>query len=249
MNVLDIIGKKSGRLTVIEKAVTRNQKSYWLCLCECGNKVEVIGSNINNGNTQSCGCLQKERTSKAKFKHGLTSTPEYYAWVNMKTRCYNETVEDYPDYGGRGIIVCDRWLGDKGFENFLSDMGKKPSPGHSVDRINTNGIYEKDNCRWGTEEQQVRNKRNNVWIECNGIKMILSDWARYFGVDQGNLAASIKAKGIYRVYEFYLEKHGILPSKTQYIPPCKAHKRRKFLPFDELKYLSSQLLTALDNTP
>lgn len=261
MNRLNLIGKRFNRLLVISEAKVVKQKTFWNCVCDCGNNVVVWGSAMTTGQTQSCGCLQKERASQAKFKHGVSnSTPEYRTWVNMKTRCYNKRLAE-PDYFGRGIKVCDRWLGENGFVNFLSDMGNRPSGLYSIERLDSKGNYEPGNCKWGTEEQQVRNKRNNVWIEHSGLKMILSDWARYFGVDQGNLAMSIKAKGIAKVYQFYLNKHGTLPSKTQYLPPCKSNRRRTFIPFaeynsvstpllpiDELRRISNQLLTALDNT-
>lgn len=215
---LELSGKRFGRLYVVSRAPNGNQiqpKSIWACVCDCGNKGEFIGSNLVNGTTKSCGCLQKERTGAAKRKHGKSKNcREYYSWVNMKTRCFNPNSEDWKDYGGRGITVCKRWLGKNGFSNFYADMGEKPRGRYSLDRINTNGNYSPANCRWGTDEIQARNKRSNRWIEYNGLKMILQDWADYFGVNQGNLSISIKAKGIEEVYKFYLKKHdGLLPVK------------------------------------
>lgn len=210
---LELSGLTFGRLTVI-KSVPNNykvQKSTWECICVCGTITIVVGSNLINGTTKSCGCYQRSQTSISKLKHGHSnSTTEWHSWVNMKTRCYNIKSADYKYYGGRGIIVCERWKFN--FDNFLLDMGLKPSPTHSLDRINTNGNYEPNNCRWGTQEQQARNKRTNKWFEYNGVKMILADWAKYFGVDQGNLHISIKSKGFDNVYKFYYEKHnGNLP--------------------------------------
>lgn len=212
MNKLSLIGKRFNRLLVISEAPVRKQKSFWNCACDCGNELVICGSGLMNGQTQSCGCLQKERASAATFKHKATKTTEYYSWVNMKTRCYNRKCEDYKDYGGRGIAVCDKWRND--FVAFLEDMGKKPSKRHSIDRINTDGNYEPNNCRWGTDEVQSRNKRSNRWFEHNGIKMILDDWADYFGCHQGNLSNSIKTRGFDGVYDFYMQKYGSLPVNT-----------------------------------
>jgi hypothetical protein len=110
--------------------------------------------------------------------------------------------------------MCDRWKDS--FENFFSDMGGRPSKLHSIERVDTNGNYEPGNCKWAEIREQARNKRNNRWIEYNGLRMILQDWADYFGADQGNLSQSIKAKGIERVYEFYLQKHGKLPASLPF---------------------------------
>jgi len=224
MKKLDIVGNRYNRLKVLSQAPVRNQKTYWNCTCDCGNHVTVWGSALTTGQTQSCGCLQKEMASKANKVHGVSNkTSEYRTWVNMKTRCYNENVAD-PDYFGKGIKVCDRWMDEKfGFVNFISDMGKKPSPLHSIERLESDKDYEPNNCKWGTEEEQVRNKRNNVWIEYGGKRMILTDWARCFGVDQANLAASLRVKSIEVVYDFYLKKHGSLPAPKEYVVPCKAN--------------------------
>ncbi len=210
MNKLNLIGKRYGKLTVISEDGRSNIGGcMWLCKCDCGNTKRTAGINLQSGNTNSCGCLQRERCKEALTKHGRSKRcTEYYSWVNMKTRCYNQKCADYKDYGGRGITVCDRWLNS--FENFLADMGEKPK-GCSIDRIITNGNYEPGNCRWSTDLVQSRNKRTNRWIEFNGLKMILQDWADYFGVNQGNLSQSIKARGIEGVYNFYLTKHGSLP--------------------------------------
>lgn len=222
--VIDLKGRVFGRLTVLfRNGSSKRGRAKWDCICECGNKTNTAANNLLNGDTLSCGCLMIERVKKAKFVHGVSNkTTEYRAWVNMKTRCYRVIGEDYPDYGGRGIIVCGRWKNS--FVNFLADMGKKPTPQHSIERRNTDGHYEPDNCYWGTEEIQVRNKRNNRWLECNGLKMIITDWARYFGIDQGNLSVSLKTKSIETMYNFYMQKHGSLPAPKEYIAPCNMNK-------------------------
>ena len=158
-NFVDFINQRFGRLVVIEKTDKRSGTNViWKCKCDCGNEVFVSSSNLRSGHTQSCGCLQKERVSKAKTTHGMRFTSEYYSWNNMKARCYNPNYKHYKDYGGRGITICDRWRDS--FENFLEDMGSKPSNKHSIDRIDVNGNYDPENCKWSTSQEQARNKRN-----------------------------------------------------------------------------------------
>jgi hypothetical protein len=125
----------------------------------------------------------------------------------MIERCYSEKDINYKNYGGRGIKVCDRWL--ESFENFFFDMGLKPNPKDSLDRINVNGDYELSNCRWATKKEQDRNKRTNRWIEYNGKKYILTDIARLLLVPQGNLAKMINKKGDLKSIEYYIKKHKI----------------------------------------
>lgn len=179
-------GRKFNRLMVIEEAGRyKNRSILWLCRCDCGKIKKVLASSLLNGDVQSCGCLKKELLGNRCRIHGQSGyniTTEYMAWQNIKKRCYNTKADDYYRYGGRGIKVCDRWL--ESFENFFEDMGTKPTPDHSLDRFpnNETGDYEPGNCRWGTDEQQSRNKRTNVWIEYNGEKMILKDWSIRLGI-------------------------------------------------------------------
>ncbi len=132
------------------------------------------------------------------IKHGHSrrsgKTAEFRAWQAMKRRCYGKNIERYKDWGGKGVIVCDRWLNS--FMNFLVDMGNKPTPKHSLDRFpDTNGNYEPSNCRWATPRQQAGNTTRNHWIEVGGKKMIVRDWARYFGIFESSLRRMINKIG------------------------------------------------------
>lgn len=206
---IDLTGEKYGRLAVLNIAYKAPDRVYfWNCLCDCGKYCIIRGSTLRKSNgTKSCGCLHKEAVSLIKRKHGLSknTTAEYRAWKAMKKRCYNKSYVYYNEYGGRGIKVCDRWLNS--FENFLEDMGKRPSNKHSLDRYpNVNGDYEPENCRWATQKQQCSNKRNNKWYEYNGQKMILSDWAIIFNAYPSNISKMLKIKSFEDVYNHYLIK-------------------------------------------
>lgn len=200
---LDLTGQKFGRLKVIRESGRNKFKQIeWLCLCDCGKEVSVVVARLNSGHTQSCGCLLVERSAEARTKHGCRHTAEYHTWLDMKQRCSNPKNSGFPNYGGRGIKVCDRWKNS--FENFLSDVGERPSPNHSLDRYpDMNGDYEPNNFRWATIDQQQNNVRKNVWIEFGGVKMTRSNWAKCLKIADSSLKNHLKTKTMVEAFIRY----------------------------------------------
>jgi hypothetical protein len=191
LSFVNLTGMVFGRLTVQQYMgkTEKHRQCLWLCLCECGNKKIIITSGLKSGKTQSCGCYQKDRTSAASITHGLCTgrkrPAEYGSWSMMKVRCYNKNSQKYSDYGGRGITVCDRWLNS--FVNFYNDMGKKPSANHSLERIDNNGNYCPENCKWGTRYEQANNKRNNVKLNIDGKEMTITEAAKLKNLTYGGM--------------------------------------------------------------
>ena len=160
---VDITNQVFGRLKVLNRSgLDRWGRVLWKCRCSCGELVSSVRSDhLRNGRTKSCGCLNSELIGKRKTIHSDTSrgrqTVEYTSWLGMQQRCGNPNRKFYKSYGGRGIEVCKRWL--HSFPNFLADMGRKPSPEYSIDRIDNDGNYEPSNCQWATKSHQARNRR------------------------------------------------------------------------------------------
>ena len=152
---IKMLGRTFNQLTVLEETSLRDSSGIILykCLCICGEIKNVSGGNLRANNTKSCGCFRKNRMTK----HGLQGSTEYWSWQHMKQRCLNPKNKRFKDYGGRGIKVCSRWLNS--FENFLEDMGPKPGPKYSIDRIENDGNYSPSNCKWSTVLEQNNNKR------------------------------------------------------------------------------------------
>ena len=151
------VGGKFGRWTVVRYAGKVKQYRYWGCICDCGTERKVRQYALLAGKTRSCGCLANELTAARSTTHGKTKTPEYQAWISMLKRCYKPRTRAYQNYGGRGIRVCKRWRDS--FENFLEDMGERPSAIHSLDRRDNDGDYTPSNCRWATVWVQNNNRR------------------------------------------------------------------------------------------
>jgi len=158
--VIDLTGQVFGRLTVVGFAgIGSNRSARWECICLCGAVVVINSATLRNGRTQSCGCYHKQLLRERNTLHGLCKSTEYGSWSNMRKRCNRPNDPQYADYGGRGITVCEEW---ESFENFYKDMGPKPTPKHSIDRIDVNSNYEPSNCRWADRIVQARNMRRST---------------------------------------------------------------------------------------
>ena len=179
MNKKDISGKRFGKLTAIRLSDSGPRyRTKWICKCDCGNEKTILYGNISRGHTTSCGCIVE--SSKFRKKHLDSRSKEYSIWAGIKDRCLNTSEKNYHRYGGRGILICDRWK--ESYENFLSDMGRCPSE-CSIDRIDNNGNYEPGNCRWATRIQQANNKRTNrLIIKPNGGTCTIADLHRETGI-------------------------------------------------------------------
>ena len=179
----NLAGKVFGKLTVISLSDERshNRGTTWNCRCSCGNEVKIRSDSLVDRNTKSCGCLQKEAAAEIcrnSAIHSASNTTEFYIRAGMIARCSNPNEPAYPQYGGRGIKICDRWR--YSFVNFLADMGYRPSLNHSIDRIDNNGNYEPDNCRWATWEEQNNNKRSNILHNYRGLDYSLKQLSEEF---------------------------------------------------------------------
>ncbi len=178
--LIDLTGQRFGRLTVIKRTENnKRRKVQWLCQCECGTIKKVSGVCLRRGETISCGCYQRERAVECQTTHGLRYTRLYNIWSHINTRCYNENYKQYKDYGGRGIKN-----EFKEFKSFAAWAKKAEYKNDlTIDRINNNGNYSKDNCRWITRAEQNRNKRTNVFITHprTGEKLCITDWSKKIG--------------------------------------------------------------------
>jgi len=196
---IDLTGRKFGRLTVIERVV--NDKwgnARWLCLCECGREVIIYSGALNNGATQSCGCLHLERIKKSNSTHKKSNTLLYGVWSRMRNRCNNNNNQRYEYYGSRGITICSEW---DNFQNFYDWAIKNGySKNLTIDRIDNDGNYEPSNCRWATWGQQQNNRSDNIYLEYNGNKLSMKEIADIEGVTYKAIASRYY-RGKYDLYK------------------------------------------------
>lgn len=183
---IDITGHRFTRWHVEGMWDGDEKRSHWRCRCDCGTIRRVNGLNLRQGKTLSCGCLCVERTTK----HGMVDHEAYSSWKAMRNRCRNPSHWEYPNYGGRGILVCERWAD---FTVFWHDMGPSWKPNMSIDRIDGNGNYEPSNCRWATSKEQGRNRRDNVMINTPNGKMTISEASETFGIKRVTLDHRVRA--------------------------------------------------------
>lgn len=192
-NINDYVGKKYNKLTVISFSKMNYTKDGWKipivkCLCECGTKKDMALRHIKNGGAKSCGCIR----GGAKT-HGMTRTAEFRIWMNLINRCYRKNVPCYRNYGARGILVSDDWR--YSFEKFYLDMGNRPGSNYSIDRINNDGNYCKENCRWATRKEQAQNRRENpryMSIEYKGKTMNLKKWTTILNLNYNTVISRMK---------------------------------------------------------
>lgn len=191
----DLSGQVFGRLVVLDYSHTdAHGTTYWKCRCTCGNVVTVSRSNLF-GNTKSCGCLNKERTKEANTTHGGTSSRLYKVWRSMRARCYSPHHKSYPDYGGRGITVCDDWNNDfAAFREWAESTGYSDEAGLTIDRIDNSKGYYPENCRWVDATTQANNRRSNHIVTYNGVSKTIAEWADFLEVSPQTLRWRLKKR-------------------------------------------------------
>lgn len=188
----DYTGQRFARLVALSFVERRNSGgSIWRFLCDCGTEKDISAKMVVSGHTSSCGCVAKEKLVDRNKKHGLSKSYKstYRSWKDMRSRCGNVNDFDYADYGGRGIRVCEQW---EDFAVFFRDMGARPN-GKTLDRIDVNGNYRPENCRWADAKTQANNKRNNRLVEYQGQTRTLAQWCENFGIEQSKVKYRINA--------------------------------------------------------
>lgn len=184
-----LVGLRFGRLVVQSFShVDKHGQWCWHVLCECGTEKVVSGSNLR-GTTKSCGCLKAAVTSERMSTHKQSGTRTHRIWKGIVSRCTIPSASGFHNYGGRGIRVSEQW---RSFENFLRDMGVCPSSTHSIDRIDNDGDYCAENCRWATRREQSRNHRGNHMITANGETLCVKDWADRLGICEASIRGRLK---------------------------------------------------------
>jgi len=207
---MNLEGKTFRHLTVLSRlGKDKNSHEVFLCLCKCGKKINVVKNNLMSGNSGSCGCMKALKHGQTKNK---TQTKTYHAYHDMKNRCYNNKLKNYKNYGGRGIIVCNEWLGKNGFLKFFEDMGKCPK-NYSLERIDVNKNYSKDNCKWIPLNQQQLNKQNSIKYTIDGLTMTESEWSKKSGISKSTLRK---------------RRLNNWPNDKLLMPPIQRHERKNF---------------------
>lgn len=189
--LIDLAGKRFGNLTVVRRSGTINGQAAWLCICDCGREKVIRGSTLRNGQSTSCGCAAAKLASDRLKTHGLTKTRLFKIWSMMKERCYKDYSKSYQGYGGRGIRVCDEWK-----NSFTSFFGWAMVNGYTdeltIDRIDVNGNYCPDNCRWATVKEQANNRRSNTFLSVGGVSKTAAEWSLQSGIKQDTILHRIK---------------------------------------------------------
>ncbi len=182
---IDLSGVRFGRLIAIHRANNIGTHTAWMCKCDCGVNKIIVGMCLKRGTTSSCGCLKVDNMTT----HGMTKTPEYIAWIQMKARCHDTRNRLYCEYGARGISVCSRWL--ESFNNFYLDVGLRPSLSHSIERLDNSSGYGPGNCVWADKQQQANNRRTNTLVTLDGISDTVANWARKIGIKASTICSRL----------------------------------------------------------
>ena len=190
--LIDMTGRRYGKLTVIARGNNKGKRVKWICKCDCGKILEIDGTLLRI-RQRSCGCARKEN-----IKHGMTNSRLYSVWSNMRSRCTNPNNKKYPAYGGRGITVCEEWQSFEPFMEWALANGydeKAPRGQCTLDRIDFNGNYCPENCRWATNKTQCNNTRQNRILEHNGERHTMAEWAEITGINQSTISLRINKRG------------------------------------------------------
>lgn len=187
----DLTGQVFCRLTVLRATRSADGSGIlWICKCECGRETSASARCLNSGNTRSCGCLRRDGLIARRRTHGLSrKAPEYVVWKGIRARCNNPKHQNYKQYGGRGIKMCERW---DDYSNFIFDMGPRPTPKHTIERKDNDSGYCPENCKWETRKVQARNTRRTVLVEAFGKKMTAMEWAEETGISYRVIKARLQ---------------------------------------------------------
>ena len=195
-NFKDLTGQRFGRLVVVTRDTTKLRRVYWRCQCDCGTVKSVASDKLVAGETRSCGCYNRDNLAVIKATHGLTRVGQHHplhtVWCQMRARCQDRSHPVYHRYGGRGITVCERW---EDFACFVADMGERPSPEMTIDRIDNEGPYSPENCRWADRTTQARNRRSTRRYEFDGYCLTLEEWSERTGIRAKLLHARLHTLG------------------------------------------------------
>lgn len=210
---MELCGARFDRLLVVSRCGSNaGGHAIWNCVCDCGALVVTNSKLLRSGHKRSCGCLHLERSTS----HGMTGTSTYKSWRAMTQRCCDPNSISYPKYGAMGISICDRWRGDGGFVNFLSDMGERPTILHTIDRWpNRRGNYTPSNCRWGTKKEQAENRDTTILLSLSGETFSVSEWARKLGLRASTLGMRLRAGwSVEKALTQAKRKHSGMPKRT-----------------------------------
>ena len=192
-SLVDITGKRFGRLVVTGESNRCGYRRYWTCKCDCGEMIDRRHDILMSGRATECRKCIYRRISKICTTHGMSESPEYRIWEAMHQRCSSPKYRAFARYGGRGISVCQEWCGPGGFDAFFKHIGKRPTKRHSLDRIDNNGNYEPNNVRWASPSQQHRNTCSNHYVTLNGTTRTIIEWSELLGIKANTIHGRLKS--------------------------------------------------------